>query len=133
MTRNWLTIGQLAEAGNVNLQTIRYYQRRGLMAQPVKPASGYRLYPSSEVKRLRFIKRAQALGFTLSEISQLLALQDGHCRDVQKLAAAKRADIKRKIRDLTEMNKALTALLAACRTSAPPSPCPLIDSLRTPE
>lgn len=129
MTEPGRTIGQLARAAGVNLQTVRYYQRRGLLSQPPKPASGYRRYPAAAIERLRFIKRAQRLGFTLAEIGYLLELADGRCAEVRALAQAKRDDVERRIADLTRVRAALDDALAACARGAPDAHCPLIDAL----
>jgi MerR family transcriptional regulator, mercuric resistance operon regulatory protein len=80
------TIGQLAKVAGVNVETIRYYERRGLISQPPKPAEGYRTYPNATLARIFFIKRAQELGFTLKEINKLLSLDESHCSEVQELA-----------------------------------------------
>ncbi len=129
MTESGYTIGQFAAAAGVNPQTVRYYQRRGLLSQPPKPADGYRRYPAEALERLRFIKRAQGLGFTLDEIGYLLELADGRCADVQALARAKRNDVAHRIADLTRVRAALDDALAACARGDPDAHCPLIDAL----
>ena len=126
-------IGQLASAAGVNVQTVRYYQRRGLLEVPPRPALGYRRYSKAALGRLQFIKRAQALGFTLKEIQQLVELADGRCADVQRLAQAKQADIAQRIDDLIRLRRALDEALAACRQDNPESRCPLIEALSHPE
>src|SRR5512135_3289703 len=105
------TIGKLADAAGVGVETIRYYQRRGLLDEPAKPQAGHRRYPKDMVKRLHFVKRAQALGFTLSEVSELLRL-DGACGCAQTraLAARKLTSIEQKISDLCAMQTALAKL-----------------------
>lgn len=123
------TIGRLAAAAGVNLQTVRYYQRRGLLPVPPRPASGYRRYTPADVRRIRFIKRAQTLGFTLRGVDELLTLSDQSCRDVQVVAEARRADVAARLRDLRRMLKALDVALAACRKSGHDAECPLIDTL----
>ena len=108
-----LRIGELAERGEVNLQTIRYYEREGLLPEPPRLSSGYRVYPDSAVRRVRFIKRAQEIGFSLAEIRELLALRiDAHreSAEVRGLAQAKIADIEGKIRTLKAMKTALHRL-----------------------
>jgi|AntDeeMetagen681_2_1112603.scaffolds.fasta_scaffold02924_2 MerR family mercuric resistance operon transcriptional regulator len=127
--RSTLTIGQVASQAGVNLQTVRYYQRRDLIAQPPKPASGYRRYAADTVERIRFIKRAQGLGFSLDEIRELLALGDGHCDDVRRVAERQRALIAARIADLDAMQQTLDTLIDDCRQSHPPGHCPLIESL----
>lgn len=129
MAERELTIGQLAAAAGVNLQTVRYYQRRGLLEQPARPTNGYRRYPAAALTRLRFIKRAQTLGFTLAEIGHLLELADGRCADVRVLAHAKRADVDRRIADLEHLRRALDEALAACQRGDPDAYCPLVDFL----
>lgn len=125
-----LTIGGLADEAGVNVETIRYYQRRGLMPEPDKPAHGYRRYHATTVKRVRFIKRAQALGFTLEEIGGLLELDEAHaCGETRELAAHKLAAIETKLADLAAMRKALTALLCQCDAGAMKGNCPIIHAL----
>ena len=94
-----LTIGQLAKETGTNIETIRYYERRGLIPEPPRRESGYREFPPEYIERILFIKRAQALGFTLKEISELLALADGNpaCKDIRKFAEDKVKDIKSRI------------------------------------
>ncbi len=123
-----LTIGQLARKARVNVETIRYYQRRGLVRTPRRPPEGFRHYTPDVLDRLRFIKRAQQLGFTLSEIAELLKLGDGACRETRRVAEQKQADIARRIRDLEAMHKTLTGLVARCRGKRNPG-CPIIETL----
>jgi len=125
-----LTIGRLADEAGVNVETIRYYQRRGLMAEPDKPDHGHRRYAGDAVKRVRFIKRAQVLGFTLEEIGGLLELDQAHaCAETRDLAAHKLQVIEDKLADLKAMRKALTGLLRQCDTGAPRGACPIIHAL----
>ena len=125
-----ITIGKLAAAGGVGVETIRYYQRRGLMPEPDKPAHGYRRYDATTVKRVRFIKRAQALGFTLEEIGGLLELDEAHaCAETRELAAHKLGAIETKLADLAAMRKALTALVCQCDAGAMQGNCPIIHAL----
>jgi MerR family transcriptional regulator, mercuric resistance operon regulatory protein len=125
-----LTIGRLADEAGVNVETIRYYQRRGLMAEPDKPANGHRRYAPNAIKRVRFIKRAQGLGFTLVEVSSLLQLDESHaCADTRELATSKLQDIEQKLADLMAMRKALTSLLRQCSTGAVEGSCPIIHAL----
>lgn len=123
------TIGALARTAGVNVETIRYYQRRGLLPKPGKPVAGYRRYPAETLARLRFIKRAQQLGFTLREIAKLLALGSASCRETQRLAERKRADIEARMKDLAAMRRTLNRLLRACRVGQRAA-CPIIGSLR---
>lgn len=125
-----MTIGRLAAAAGVNVETIRYYQRRGLLDEPHKPFRGFRHYPDATVKRLRFIKRAQALGFTLEEIASLLQLDGaGCCADTRELAAQKVAVIEQKLLDLVAMRDALTDLMRQCESGQTEELCPIISVL----
>lgn len=124
-----LTIGRVAQEAGVNLQTVRYYQRCGLIREPDKPEEGYRVYDAEVVQRLRFVKRAQLLGFTLKEIRELLEFGDGHCRDVQSLAKVKRDGIHQQIQDLRRMQKVLDRYLKECDANPDPGHCLMIDAL----
>lgn len=125
-----LTIGRLADEAGVNVETIRYYQRRALMPEPDKPANGQRRYGRDAVKRVRFIKRAQVLGFTLEEIASLLELDEAHaCAETRELAAHKLEVIQSKLADLRAIRKALTSLLHDCDTGAAQGACPIIHAL----
>ena len=127
-----LKIGDVAERGGVNLQTIRYYEREGLLPEPPRLASGYRLFPEAAVRRVRFIKRAQELGFSLAETRELLSLRenaDAGAQDMRERARAKVADIEEKIRTLRAMKKALNALAESCPGCGPLSECPILDAL----
>jgi MerR family mercuric resistance operon transcriptional regulator len=127
--RGELTIGKLAEHAGVNVETIRYYQRRGLLDEPDKPLGGYRRYPADMAKRVRFIKRAQALGFTLEEVTGLLKLDAASaCAETRELAAHKLRLIEQKLHDLAAMRKALAALVAKCDTGDSCA-CPIIQVL----
>lgn len=127
---NELTIGQLARASGVNVETIRYYQRRGLLDEPDKPLSGIRRYPDAVVKRVSFIKRAQALGFTLDEISSILQLEGADCcTETRELAARKLEVIKAKLASLTAMHDALAGLVKQCDAGRRRGGCPIIDAL----
>ena len=128
-----LTIGRLAMAAGVNVETIRYYQRRGLMDEPDKPLGGYRRYTPTAVTRVRFIKRAQQLGFTLEEVSGLLLLEDGqNCRETRLLAEHKLTVIEQRIADLTRMRRLLKGLIAECTAGQRPRSCPIIATLSGP-
>ena len=125
-----LTIGRLADEAGVNVETIRYYQRRGLMVEPDKPMSGHRRYDSDAIKRVRFIKRAQVLGFTLDEIASLLELEEARaCAETRGLAAHKLQVIEGKLADLKAMRKALTTLLHQCDSGPTKGGCPIIHAL----
>ncbi len=127
-----LTIGQVAKKAGVNVETIRYYERRGHIPKPPRPRSGYRQYSEETVNRIQFIKRAQELGFTLKEISELLSLRvdlGTTCADVKRRAEAKIADIEEKIRTLQSIKKALTKLVSLCSGEGPTGECPIIEVL----
>lgn len=124
-----LTIGKLAQQANVTIETIRYYQRKGLLVEPDKPARGYRLYPLAAISRIRFIKRAQQSGFTLKEISELLSLDSGHCEDVRKMAEQKRQQIDDQLKDLTALRHVLDNLVKGCQTDPSTEHCSLINAL----
>jgi len=127
-----LTISRLARLGGVNLETIRYYERQGLLAAPPRTAAGYRVFPSDAARRLRFIKRAQELGFSLTEISELLAIRvkpGTKQADVRIRAEAKITDIDQKIRTLQAMKKSLRLLTERCEGCGPLTECPILESL----
>ena len=127
--RTNLTIGKLAASAGVNVETIRYYQRRGLLDEPDKPLGGYRRYPSDMAKRVRFIKRAQSLGFTLDEVAGLLLLDaSSSCAETRELAAHKLAMIDGKLAELGAMRNGLADLVARCDTGGNRS-CPIIQVL----
>jgi len=126
-----LRIGQVAGQAGVNVQTLRFYERRGLLAEPPRRASGYREYPLESVQRVRFIKRAQELGFTLAEIEELLQLRDDPripCHEVRSTAETKIADIEDKLRRLTAMRAALATLVKSCKANREHH-CPLLEAL----
>jgi MerR family mercuric resistance operon transcriptional regulator len=128
--RSELTIGKLATAAGVNIETIRYYQRRGLLDEPDKPLGGYRRYPAEAAERVHFIKRAQQLGFTLEEVKGLLLLEDGqNCRETRLLAQRKLALIEERIDDLARMRRTLRGLIAECAKGGRPRSCPIIATL----
>ncbi|RXZ42219.1 Hg(II)-responsive transcriptional regulator [Crenobacter cavernae] len=125
-----LTIGRVAKLAGVNVETIRYYQRRGLLAEPDKPTGGYRRYPAEVVKRLRFIRRAQALGFTLDEVAGLLRLDEAcACAQTRELATHKVALIDQKLAGLTAMRQALADLVGQCDAGQSATDCPIIQVL----
>lgn len=129
-----MTRGEVAEAAGVTAETVRYYEERGLIPSPRRSAAGYRLYGPAFVERIQFIKRAQELGFTLSETEGLLAVgldaPQGGCGDVQAQALAKLADVEMKLRDLAAIRDALQVLAEACPGAGPTSACPILDALR---
>ena len=129
-----LTIGKLARHGGVNIMTIRYYERRGLLPAPARTTSGYRLYADDAVRRLQFIRQAQLLGFSLTEIQDLLSLrmQPGTtCADIRKRAKEKIVAVENKIEDLVRIKNALAGLASACRGKGPTSECPILEALET--
>ncbi|MGQ0655947.1 MAG: Hg(II)-responsive transcriptional regulator [Betaproteobacteria bacterium] len=124
-----MTIGALAEAAGVHVETVRYYQRRGLLHEPRRQAGSVRRYDADAVKRLRFVRRAQELGFTLEEIKNLVRLgETPNCRGARELAAQKLALVSGRLADLRRMHAALEALLAQCDAGRKRT-CPIIDSL----
>ena len=125
-----MTIGQLAEAAEVNVETVRYYHRRGLLPAPSRPAGGIRRYSADMLTRLRFIKRSQSLGFSLDEVEVLLSLQDGHaCNSARAIAEHKLVDVRQRIQDLSMLEATLATLVQRCSTSKGKVSCPLIDAL----
>lgn len=131
-----LKIGEVARRGGVNLQTIRYYEREGLLPEPPRLASGYRMFPAEAVHRLLFIKRAQELGFSLAEIRELLSIRidaGKDCVDVRRLAREKLLDISAKIQSLQRMQQVLLSLTQMCPGTGPPSQCPILASMEPPE
>lgn len=131
-TTNTLTIGQVAREADVGVETIRFYEREGLIAEPPRRMSGYRQFPLDTVDLVRFIKRAKALGFSLKEIRDLLTLRVAHgatCREVKARAMAKITDIEKKIRDLQRMNRALKKLADACTGTGPVDSCPILTAM----
>lgn len=129
ITSQTLTIGKLAKFAGVGVETIRYYQQRGLL--PVPESSGsYRHYPVSLGNRIRFIKRAQELGFSLEEVSELLSLEDGIDRaSIRHIASERLEEIQTKLDDLNRMKKALSHLIRECEHTGDEQPCPIIATL----
>ena len=127
-----LTVGELARQARVNRETVRYYERCRLLPRPSRTISGYRVFSDDDLRRLRFIRHAKALGFSLGEIRELLALRVhsiGACDRVQKKARAKIADIDEKLRSLTKVKLALGDLLQVCAQRKKSNECPILDSL----
>ena len=127
-----LTIGQVAREAGVGVETVRFYERQGLIEEPNRRASGYRQFDEEVVGRLRFIREAKELGFTLNEIKELLSLKVGRnssCAEVKGRAEAKITDIEEKIRTLQRMKRALVNLTKACSGDGPANECPILDSL----
>lgn len=133
-----LTIGAVARLAEVGVETIRFYQREGLIEVPSRRESGYRKYPEETVRRLRFIKRAKELGFALKEIKELLTLRvdlssSATCNAVRKLAEEKIADVRGKIKTLQRMEGVLVQLVGSCRNRAVTSDCPILEVLQQEE
>lgn len=127
-----LKVGEVAKQAGVNLQTIHYYERRGLLPKPPRTGSNYRAYPEDAVLRVRFVKRAQELGFTLKEIKELLSLRAAprtRCADVRQRAQTKVQDIDDKVRTLQAMRKALTKLIGECSGKGAVTQCPILEAL----
>jgi MerR family mercuric resistance operon transcriptional regulator len=126
------TIGKVARQAGVGIETVRFYEREGLIPEPVRSASGYRQYPAATVARIRFIRRAKALGFSLREVRELLSLRLDPARssaEAKAHAEAKIADIEQKIQTLRRMKQTLVDLTEACDGCGPGSDCPILDAL----
>jgi len=129
------TIGQVARESGIGVETVRFYEREGLLEKPARRLSGYREFESEAVARLRFIKQAQRLGFTLREIKELLALKldpDATRAQVRERAVAKIADIDKRIKELQRMKKALMPLIEACNGKGTLEGCPILDAIEKP-
>lgn len=127
-----LTISEVARRARVAPDTVRYYEREGLLDRPARTSSGYRQYSVAVVARLRFIRQAKELGFSLTEVRELLALRVGarrSCAEVKARAERKIADVDRRVAQLKRVRKALSILVAACRGRGPTSQCPILDAL----
>jgi MerR family mercuric resistance operon transcriptional regulator len=125
-----LTIGAFALAAGVNVETVRFYQRRGLLTEPDKPYGSIRRYGPEAVARVKFVKAAQRLGFSLDEVAGLLTLDDGaHCDEARTLAEAKLEDVRGKLADLRRIEKMLAALVRDCCASQGKVSCPMISTL----
>ena len=131
MKDDGLTIGALSKQGGVNIETIRYYERIGVMPKPRRSAGGYRMYGPDHLKRLTFVRRGRELGFSLDELRDLLRLVDGHsykCAEVHDLAVEHLAEIRRKIADLRRLQRVMGDMAAQCSGDRIPE-CPIIDAL----
>lgn len=127
-----LTIGDFAKAAGVNVETIRFYQRRGLLPTPRRRYGRIRRYGAEDVARLKFVKAAQRLGFRLDQVGQLLILEDGtHCREAAEMAARHLADVRAKLADLNRIATALSKLVSECRAHRGNVCCPLIAALHS--
>jgi len=125
-----LTIGAFAKAAGVNVETIRFYQHKGLLATPDRPCGSIRRYGSVDVARVKFVKAAQRLGFSLDEVGQLLKLEDGtHCSEAAELAALRLADVRARLADLVRIEAVLSKLVGECNAHHGNVSCPLIAAL----
>jgi len=126
-----LTIGKLADAAEVGIDTVRFYERAGLLRKPQRTAAGYRLYAESDAARLRFIRRAKTLGFSLDEIGELLRLNDGGGRRgaVRALAEQRLSEIEQKLTELSRMRDTLRHLVHQCHGDGPLAGCPIIEAV----
>jgi len=125
-----MQIGQLARQAGVPVDTVRYYERRGLLSEPVRRPSGYRDYEAADVATLRFIRRSKALGFTLEQTRELLRLsttQDGDRGEIRALAAQRLADVEERLRELQSVRDTLDALVNACSGHGPVAGCPIVE------
>jgi len=132
MNKVLLQIGTVAKRAKVNIQTIRYYERRGILRPAQVKESGYRLYTEDAIKTVAFVKHAQELGFNLSDIKELLNLRApsvGRCESVRKKAGLRLVDVHEKLKMLTQMEKTLKKLIRDCRSNKTSRECPIIDSL----
>jgi len=130
-----LTSGQLAEGAGVGIETIRYYERKGLLLPPARSRSGYRRFPPEAVDRLRFIRQAQYLGFSLKEIQELLSLRidpKASCSEVRQRAQAKIGEIEQRLRGLQRIREVLWKLSEACGGRGPITACPILETLEAP-
>lgn len=127
-----LKIGTVAAQAGVNIRTLRFYEREGVIPRPERKPSGYRIYPAETISLVRFVKRAQMLGYTLREVKELLALRQGGggaCADVQRNAAEKLAGVEARIRELQAIAGALSKLLSSCAEQHHSHVCPLLEAL----
>jgi len=127
-----LSIGQVAKRTGVSVETVRFYERRGLIPEPARSAAGYRQYPPDTPRRVRFIQRAKAVGFTLGDIRELLELRtrpEVTCADIRSRAQVKLEEIGAKLAELEQMRRALTRLAAQCSGEGALSECPILDAL----
>lgn len=123
------TIGKLAKELDINIETIRFYEKKRLISQPIKPENGYRLYSEAIADKLRFIAKAKALGFTLNEISSLISMEN-NCVQVESLGLQKLDIIRNKISDLQRLESVISEMTNSCKTNQDHSFCPIIDSLK---
>ena len=127
-----MRIGEVASQAGVNVETLRYYERRGLLREPERRRSGYRAYPEDAVRVVRFIKRAQELGFSLADVEELLRLASGGpetCAEVRALASRKIEDLDRRLATLRAMRSSLVTLVRTCARRGPKRECPLLEAI----
>lgn len=127
-----LKISQVGKEAGVNIETIRYYERLGLLSEPARTESGYRVFPPEVVQRIRFIKRSQDLGFTLTEIHKLLTMNESEsfgCREIRQFTTKKVKEVELKIRDLQNIKSVLEDLSSKCSDERPINGCPIIERL----
>ena len=132
IVENGLSAGKLAKAADIHVETLRYYEKRGLLPEPPRKPSGYRIYPESAIERIKFIKGAQTLGFTLEEIRELLDMRldtDANRADVRQRASAKVDDIRAKIEALRTMEEALNRLIHQCHGDGSTAECPILEAI----
>lgn len=132
MGNKTITRGQLAKSTGIGIETVRFYEQKGLLEAPKRSSSGYRQYPTEAIDRVNFITRAKNLGFSLNEILELLSLKvskKSKCRDIKQVAANKVDEIDSKISDLKKIKKALGKLIKICQENKPTSECPILDAL----
>ena len=132
MKQEPLTIGQVAKRSGIGIETVRFYEREGLIEDPPRSGSGYRLYPEEAITRIQFTRRAKELGFSLKEIKELLSLSVSPgttCKDIKNRAQAKLTDIEDKVRTLQRMKKVLAKVTAACSEEGPVSNCPILEAM----
>lgn len=134
VVKETFTIGTVAKRAGVGIETVRFYEREGLIKEPPRRESGYREYPINAIGRIRFIKRAQELGFSLKEISELLELRlhpEKACREVKERALSKISDVEIKIKDLQRIRRALLLLTESCVSEKSLSECPILDAFES--
>lgn len=129
---NTMTISRLADSAGVHVETVRYYQRRGLLREPSRPMGGIRRYDATDVSRLQFIRRAQAMGFTLEEVASLVQLDgQGACEHTRQLTDLKLAEVRRKITELRRLERELAQVAAECAKTPSNAHCPTLDRLES--
>lgn len=125
-----LTIGRLAKAAGVNIETIRHYQNKGIIIEPAKPSRGFRQYPKETIELIYFVKRSQNLGFTLKEIKLILELGESRCADVERLASEKLQALRSRLGELQTMVSTIDTMLNACHNQDKSSPCNFVKAVK---